>query len=98
MFSEQLISTVSFKKISNITLISINRPKKVNAINLETLHDLQKSVKVFENDLDSKCAVLYGHGGNFCAGFDLLELYNEPKINIFEDFREVGNHFVTFSD
>ena len=28
----------------------------------------------FEADDDLYCAVLYGLGGNFCAGFDLDEL------------------------
>lgn len=28
----------------------------------------------FEEDKDSHVAVLYGNGGNFCAGFDLKEM------------------------
>ena len=34
----------------------------------------------FDNDENSKVAVLHGTGGNFCAGFDLSELSSDPNI------------------
>ncbi|KAL1465150.1 hypothetical protein WDU94_004740 [Cyamophila willieti] len=82
------ISTVCFKKISNISIISINRPNKRNAIDSETLEELQKNIEIFEDDRHSPCAILHGQGGNFSAGFDLKELYERHNTHIFENFRK----------
>uniref|UniRef100_A0A8D9DR87 Probable enoyl-CoA hydratase, mitochondrial n=1 Tax=Cacopsylla melanoneura TaxID=428564 RepID=A0A8D9DR87_9HEMI len=86
--SSRLNSTVCSKKISNITLISINRPNKRNAMDSKTIEDLQKNIGIFENDQDSPCAVLHGQGGNFSSGFDMMELYERPNTDLFENFRK----------
>lgn len=84
------MSTVSSKKISNVTLIFLNRPNKVNAIDLNTLRALEENIQTFENDKESDCAVLYGQGGNFCSGFDLHELSGICPLEICEKFKEVS--------
>ncbi|KAI5756243.1 hypothetical protein M8J77_023344 [Diaphorina citri] len=83
-----LVSSVCTKKILNITLISLNRPDKINAINLKTLDALQENIKRFEDDTESPLAILYGQEGNFCSGFDLHELDENPDTKLFDDFRE----------
>lgn len=56
-----------------ITTIGINRPEKRNCVNHETALKLEEAFKQFEEDDSSSVAVLYGKGGNFCAGYDLGE-------------------------
>lgn len=70
-----------------ITLIGLNRPLKRNALNLDLLEALRKELKAFEaNDL-STVAVLYGTGGNFCAGLDLEEIsLNKHSIPLVDEF------------
>lgn len=59
-----------------ITVITINRPEKRNCVNFETAKLLKTAFEEFDADNNSYCAVLYGKGGNFCAGYDLEELSN----------------------
>lgn len=55
-----------------ILLIALNREKKRNAINTETITELED---VFLNLPSSvKSVVLYGKGPHFCAGLDLSDL------------------------
>ncbi|KAF5299146.1 hypothetical protein FQA39_LY02319 [Lamprigera yunnana] len=54
-----------------VTIIGINRTCKRNCIDTETAKALQDAVENFEKDEKSFVGVLYGEGGNFCAGYDL---------------------------
>lgn len=58
----------------HIMTIGINRPEKRNCVNTETAELLKEAFHDFEMDENMYCAVLYGLGGTFCAGYDLEEL------------------------
>lgn len=62
------------EKNGSVTLIGINRPSVRNCVNFATANKLTEAIEAFENDPESPVAVLYGIGGNFCAGYDLKEL------------------------
>ncbi|WKY07215.1 hypothetical protein Q1695_006996 [Nippostrongylus brasiliensis] len=57
-----------------ILLISINRPEKRNCVNHATAIELVKAFERFNRDPAVKIGILYGEGGNFCAGYDLSEI------------------------
>ncbi|XP_054713229.1 2,3-dehydroadipyl-CoA hydratase-like [Uloborus diversus] len=61
-------------KQKKLHLIGINRPDKRNCINDEAALQLRNAFENFENDDDAYAAVLYGKGGNFCAGYDLNQV------------------------
>lgn len=67
-------ATVKSEKTGNITLIALNRAEVRNCINSQTAELLSAEIEKFENDPESPVAILYGVGGNFCAGYDLKEL------------------------
>jgi enoyl-CoA hydratase/carnithine racemase len=62
-------------------LIGINRAEVRNCINSPAATELSTAIEAFENDDESPVAVIYGVGGNFCAGYDLKEL-TENKDNV----------------
>lgn len=57
-----------------ITLITINRPERRNAVDAATAQALFDAFLAFEADPQASVAVLRGAGGNFCAGADLKAL------------------------
>ncbi|XP_055902450.1 probable enoyl-CoA hydratase [Eupeodes corollae] len=71
--------TILVEKDANITLIGINRPNQRNAINASTAAKLCEAFMEFEADDTSPVAVLYGIGGSFCSGYDILELGADGK-------------------
>ncbi|XP_073818137.1 spliceosome-ribosome linker protein [Musca autumnalis] len=76
--------TVIVDKEKNITMIGINRPQQRNAINASTAAKLCEAFSAFEADDTSPIAVLYGVGGSFCSGFDILEMAanDEGKVSM----------------
>lgn len=68
------METVKVEQHEGIALIGINRPEKRNCVNTPTAEALLKAFQEFDADESAKVAVLYGVGGNFCAGYDLKEV------------------------
>ena len=57
-----------------VFFIGLNSPQKRNAVGLDTASQLFDAFQNFNEDKDASVAILHGHGGTFCAGFDLKQL------------------------
>jgi enoyl-CoA hydratase len=57
-----------------ITIVTIDRPERRNAVDVPTAQELFEAFTAFDANADLDVAVLTGAGGNFCAGADLLAL------------------------
>ena len=62
---------VLVEKKDVVCTVIINRPNHRNAVDRETATQLVEAFEDFERDASLLTAVLYGEGGNFCAGADL---------------------------
>lgn len=56
-----------------ITLVTLNRPAKRNALSLELLHELREAVEKASKDVNRRVLLLKADGPAFCAGLDLKE-------------------------
>ena len=66
---------IKVKKFENLSLITINRPQKHNAISLATLSELEQALDKSANDDDVKVIAFTGEGEKaFAAGSDLSEV------------------------
>jgi enoyl-CoA hydratase len=54
-----------------VTLLTLNRPDKLNAMNAELVAELHDAFEDIANDPSSRVVVLTGSGRGFCAGLDL---------------------------
>ncbi|WP_206081051.1 crotonase/enoyl-CoA hydratase family protein [Marinobacter orientalis] len=61
-----------------VATIVINRPGKRNAVDRKTAEALRQAFADFEANAELEVAVLWGEGGNFCAGAD-LEAIGDPE-------------------
>ena len=57
-----------------VTLISLNRPQALNALNSQVLADLIAAFEAFDADATQGCAVLTGNEKAFAAGADIKEM------------------------
>jgi enoyl-CoA hydratase len=63
--------TISTRSEGRVTVVTIDRPERRNAVDLMTARALFESFKRFDADPGADVAVLTGAGGAFCAGADL---------------------------
>jgi enoyl-CoA hydratase len=69
-----------------VTVLRLNRPQRLNAINSELIDSLLDAVDAVRRDRHCRAVVLTGAGRGFCAGAD-LEGYGTPRG--WEDPREL---------
>lgn len=58
----------------DVYTVVLSRPDRRNAVDRSTAAALAEAFRDFEARQDASVAVLYGEGGNFCAGADLKAL------------------------
>ena len=74
------------RKSDGVGWITINRPDKLNAMNVETIGELKAAFAEFETDADVRAVILTGSGEKaFVAGADISEFVH---LNA-----EMGRHF-----
>jgi enoyl-CoA hydratase/carnithine racemase len=69
---------VTVERAGAITIIRLNRPDKLNALNLQLAHELVHALLGAQGDRAVHCVVLTGAGRAFCAGGD-LELLRDAR-------------------
>jgi len=67
------LETVIYEKVDDIAVIKLNRPRVLNAINMQLTHDLHQALAEAALDTGVKGVILKGEGRAFCAGDDLTE-------------------------
>jgi len=71
-----------------VTLITLNRPQALNALNAQVLADLLAALAAFDADDSQGCAVLTGSEKAFAAGADIKEMADLGFADMYG-----GNHF-----
>src|SRR3954454_11683914 len=80
--------TVLVERDGPVTIVSINRPERRNAVDGATARKLFDAFLAFEADEGESVAVFTGTGGYFCAGADLKAVAaGDPNKK-----REIGSH------
>jgi methylglutaconyl-CoA hydratase len=67
------------KQSPRITVVTLNRPERLNALTIELLTELTNAVEAAEADPAQRILILRGAGKAFCAGLDLIEAADQEK-------------------
>jgi enoyl-CoA hydratase len=86
--SAATVETVLYEVEGPLAWITLNRPKKLNAISKPVVVGLWDALARAEADDEVKLVVLRGAGGNFSAGYDLSEEV-ESELDSVLDWREL---------
>ena len=80
MTSEQLILAETDGAVGIITL---NRPKVLNALNPELMHQLAEQMEAFDKDESIYVIVLAGSERAFAAGADIVDMADRSTIEMY---------------
>jgi methylglutaconyl-CoA hydratase len=70
------------KQTPQITLITLNRPERRNALTIELLNELTAAIKVASDQPQERVLILRGAGKAFCTGLDLKEAADDRKSHM----------------
>ena len=79
--------TILLEKRGNIAHISLNRPKSLNAYNLQMRDDFSEALSLVDYDEEVRALIISGQGRAFCAGADLTEFGAAPSQAIARQVR-----------
>lgn len=79
--------TILVEQQGAVTLITLNRPQALNALNSQVLADLGAAFAAYDADPTQHCAVLTGSEKAFAAGADIKEMVDKEAADFFlQDF------------
>ena len=95
-----IFETILFERRDQVAHVTLNRPDKLNALNLQMIEDLRAAAAAIDGDPAVRAVLLTGAGRGFSSGADLMgdDLLQDPKRsageNIGRRLRERANEFV----
>ena len=66
--------TIIYRREGPIAYITINRPKSMNALNMQVFHELGHALQVIEEDRSIRVVIFTGEGRAFVAGADIAQM------------------------
>ena len=73
------------KHSPQITILTLNRPERRNALSIELLNELSAAIKVASDEPRERILILRGAGKAFCTGLDLKEAANPQNAHATAD-------------
>jgi enoyl-CoA hydratase/carnithine racemase len=70
--------TIVVEKVDGVATITLNRPEKLNAVNLEMRLEFLKALDELEIDDEVRVVIVTGAGRAFCAGADISTFETDP--------------------
>src|SRR6266508_269056 len=64
-----------------VTVLTLNRPQRRNALTIELLSELNAAIKIASDQPDERVIILRGAGAAFCTGLDLKEAADPTKAH-----------------
>ena len=88
--------TILFERREQVAHVTLNRPDKLNALNLQMIEDLRAAAAAIDGDPAIRAVLLTGAGRAFSSGADLMgdDLLQDPNRGAGEDIgRRLRDHF-----
>src|SRR5687767_6396426 len=83
MENEMNYENILVEQRGAVTLITLNRPKALNALNTSVLAELIHAFAAFDSDDGQRCAVLTGSERAFAAGADIKEMSDQGFASMY---------------
>ena len=74
--------TVNTQYKKHVALIQLNRPKELNALNLQLMTELKETLKILDDDDHVRVIILTGNEKSFAAGADIKQMAGKTAIDM----------------
>ena len=81
--------------IKKIGIVRINRPEVLNAVNMETILELEKAMHEFDDNEDILVIIITGEGKSFVSGSDISKLAQLEPLQA-REYSQIGQRVLSF--
>jgi enoyl-CoA hydratase len=78
-------ATILVEQRGAVTLVTLNRPQALNALNSKVLEELIAAFAAYDSDASQRCLVLTGSEKAFAAGADIKEMQQQLFADMYRD-------------
>ncbi|WP_371186614.1 crotonase/enoyl-CoA hydratase family protein [Thalassotalea maritima] len=64
---------------NTIAFVTLNRPDKLNALNMPMFKQLDSTIKSLRKNRQVRAVIVSGSGASFCSGLDIKAIMNSPS-------------------
>ena len=83
------------ESIKKIGIVKINRPEVLNAVNIETILELEKAMHEFDDNEDILVIIITGEGKSFVSGSDISKLAQLDALQA-REYSQIGQRVLSF--
>lgn len=87
--------TIQLENQDGITLITLNRPEVLNALNDQMEEDLTRAFRMVQEESRIRALVMTGAGRGFCAGGDIKEMGKYTALEMKEKLQKIHRFLLT---
>lgn len=95
-FRRMIYDTLLVEKRAQIAIVTLNRPEKLNAINLKMKVEFLSLLKELETNEEVSVVVVTGAGSAFCAGADISEFEDAREKSENSEAEQIVRHIYEF--
>ncbi|MCW2959909.1 MAG: echA8 1 [Thermoleophilia bacterium] len=81
--TEKTYETIIVERQGRVGIITLNRPKALNALNSQLMEEVVSVAQAFDADPGIGCIVLTGSERAFAAGADIKEMHGKEFVDIY---------------
>lgn len=81
----EMLETIIVERRERVGLITLNRPKSLNALNLQMASEVMSTLKNFDNDDRIGAIVITGSPRAFAAGADIEEMAEKTLVELLQN-------------
>jgi len=91
--TEKAFEMILVEKKDKVGVVTLNRPKALNALCTQLIQELDQALKAFDSDPSVGCIVLTGSPKAFAAGADIKEMSSKTYMDVYKNgiFNELEN-------
>lgn len=78
-----MANELMFEKRGGIGLLRLNRPEKLNALNLDAMNQLVTTLEACDQDPEVRCMLISGDDRAFAAGADIGEMAGASMVDMY---------------
>ena len=82
-YNNIIVTKLDNPKGLKVGQIQFNRPKVLNALNIETMGEVLRAFEEFDSDKEVGCILITGNEKAFAAGADIKEMASQSAIDMY---------------
>ena len=83
------------EKKDQIGILKVNRPEKLNAVNIETILEIESAIQEFNQDKEVLVVIITGEGKSFVSGSDISRLAQMDSLQA-REYSRIGQRVLSF--